>query len=59
MYDYATITKQNQIIGQIQTTNENIQELTTTIKEQGIMIGLLIAIIIIEKLVKVLVGGRW
>lgn len=59
MYDYATQAKQTQILTQIGEVNNNIEELTITIKEQAIMIGLLMSIIIIEKLVKVLTGGKW
>lgn len=59
MYDYATATKQNQILTQIEQTNENIENMTLTIKEQGLMICVLITIIIIEKIVKICTGGRW
>lgn len=62
MYDYATVTKQNQIIAQIQETNTNIvTEIETTnqiIREQTAIMGILIAVILIQSLITTCFGGK-
>lgn len=58
MYDYATVTKQNQIIGILNETNANIETLNTTIKQTGLTVAVLIAIILIKSFVNVMTGRR-
>ena len=62
MYDYATITKQNQIIQEIQITNTNIvteiEETNRVIREQTAIMGILIAVILIQSLVTTCFGGK-
>lgn len=58
MYDYATVTKQNQIIGILNETNTNIETLNTTIKQTGLTVAVLIAIILIKSFVNVMTGRR-
>lgn len=61
-YDYATITKQNQIIQEIQTTNNNIiteiEQTNQIIREQTAIMGILIAVILLQSLITTCFGGR-
>lgn len=58
MYDYATVTKQNQIIEVIEDNTQAINTLNGTIIQTGIIIASLISIILIKSFVKICVGGR-
>lgn len=59
MYDYATVTKQNQTIQVIEDNTEAVEKLNTTVTQTGMILASLIAIILIEKFVKVCTGGKW
>lgn len=63
MYDYATITKQNEIITEIQNTNENIETLTDEINKtnqkieaSGTLIALLLCIWLLKSFIEIITG---
>lgn len=61
MYDYATITKQNQIITEIQNTNEKIDTLNNNTELLISAIGvlqILCCILVISSLIMRCLGGR-
>lgn len=59
MYDYATVTKQNQTIQVIQENTEAIEKLNTTVTQTGIILASFMAIMLLERFVKVCTGGKW
>lgn len=58
MYPYATTTYQEEILQEIQTTNTNIEELTTSMKQATLTIAVLITIILIRNLILKCLGSN-
>ena len=58
MYDYATVTKQNQIINLIDTLNTNLLTISQTIYSALILLAVILCLIFISKLIITLMGGK-
>ena len=59
MYDYATSSKQTQIIEQADEINDNLYTLNETIKNFGTTIILIILIIAFKNFVVKILGGKY
>ena len=59
MYDYATSSKQTQIIEQAEEINDNLYTLNETIKNIGTTIILIMLIIAFKDFVVKILGGRY
>lgn len=58
MYDYATVTKQNQIITLQETTNQKLDTINENIAFQTTITAILIIIILIRSITETCLGRR-